>query len=454
MQHRAFSATIPTSPQRRLGGPAAPLSEELVVPNVVAMILAGGRVDELSVLTLHRPKSAVPFGGMYRVIDFPLSNLMHSAIEQVGILSQYRSYSLIHHIGVGASWDLIGRNRGATILPPQKGVSDTDWYRGTADAVYQNLEFLDQHDPDLVLVLSGDHIYRMDYQPMIELHLREKADATIGFVPVAREQAGRFGLGKIDGEGEEGGRLLDYVEKPEKPEYTWASMTVYLFRSELLIRVVSENARKGTSWEFGRDIIPELIRSSRVFAYRHHGYWGYTRTVDEYWRCNMDLLGENPAIPIEEWDVRTNLDNAGLRDRGPAHFHEGSTVTDSRISSGCRISGTVSHSILFPGCCVAKGAVVRDSILFSGVQVEKGAVLDRVVCDERARIERGAHVGCGDDLTPNRAQPDLLRSGINLVGKKAVVPAGLRIERNCIVGPNTARHHFSADRIRSGDLVS
>lgn len=422
---------------------------------VLAMILAGGRVDELSVLTLERPKSALPFGGMYRVIDFALSNLMHSEIERVGILSQYRSSSLIHHVGIGASWDLVGRDRGATLLSPQKGHADTDWYRGTADAVYQNLEFMDQHQPDLVLILSGDHVYHMNYRGLIRYHQEKKADMTAAFIEVPRDQAHRFGIGTIDEEdGATGGRLLEYAEKTEAPSGNWASMTVYLFRPDLLARLVAENARRGSSWEFGRDIIPAMLGRHRVYGFRHRGYWAYGRTIEEYWRAHMDLVGENPRVDLDEWQVRTNLDDRHLRDRPPSLFLPGARVSDSRVSAGCVVGGEVVRSILSPGCRIAEGASVRDSILFPEVKVGPGARLDRVIVDEKAVIEGNVRIGAGDDLTPNRSFPDLLSSGITLVGKKAHVPQGIRIGRNCVVGPRFSPEHFHRQSYASGELIT
>ncbi len=239
----------------------------------LAMILAGGRVDELSVLTLYRPKSALPFGGMYRVIDFPLSNLMHSGIERIGILSQYRSDSLITHIGSGRSWDMVGSQRGVHLLPPMKGTVSSDWYRGTADAVYQNKEFVYRHNPDYVLILSGDHVYKMDYAEMIAFHEEVKADVTVAFVNAEGDGLDRFGQGVIEDGHSKGGRLLRYVEKPSQPLSSWASMTIYLFSLSALQYVLDEMMKPPATEHFGRDILPVLLEKKRVFGYKFHGAW-------------------------------------------------------------------------------------------------------------------------------------------------------------------------------------
>ncbi|MBE0584995.1 MAG: glucose-1-phosphate adenylyltransferase, partial [Desulfofustis sp.] len=288
-------------------------------PTTLAMILAGGRADELNVLTYYRPKAAVPFGGFARVIDFPLSNLMNSGIERTAILSQYRSYSLINHIGTGAAWDMIGRFRGVSILPPFIDSEQNDWYRGSADAVFRNLDFVKYHKPEEILILSGDHIYQMDYREVIAYHHEKKADLTVVCKRVERKRASRFGMAAIDDEdGERGGRLINYQEKTENPEGEWSSLTVLCFKPEVLYQALVEN-QADTSYEFGRDIIPRLMHQDRkIYGYKFNGYWGYTRTVQEYWNANMDLLGDEPLIDMEGWGVRTNLEHRGVRDFQPA----------------------------------------------------------------------------------------------------------------------------------------
>jgi len=255
----------------------------------LALILAGGRVDELSVLTLYRPKSALPFGGLFRVIDFPLSNLLHSGIERIGILSQYRSDSIINHIGSGAGWDMIGSQRGITMLPPMKGTQSSDWYKGTADAVFQNRDYVMRYDPDYVLILSGDHVYSMDYQKMIAFHERMEADVTCAFVEVPEDGKERYGQGLISGDDPEGGRLTRYVEKPSESISAWASMTIYLFNRDALRYIMDEMMRPPSTEHFGRDILPVLIDKKKVCGYKFRGPWAYTapsmNTIRRAWIC-------------------------------------------------------------------------------------------------------------------------------------------------------------------------
>ncbi|WP_309474788.1 glucose-1-phosphate adenylyltransferase family protein [Dissulfurirhabdus thermomarina] len=407
---------------------------------VLAMVLAGGRVDELGVLTHRRPKSTVPFGGLYRVIDFPLSNIMHSGIERVGVLGQYRSASLISHIGDGASWDLAGRRRGIALLPPFQGLHAWDWYRGTANAVHQNLDFIAAHDPDLVLVLSGDHVYRMDYGELVAFHREAGADMTAAFVEVPPGEASRFGLGRIGGSDPRGGPLEAYREKPARPISNWASMTIYLFRREVLEAVLDENA-KASSHEFGRDILPGMIGRYRVFGYRHAGYWGYLRTLEEYWRANMALLGPEPAPPLEDWEVRTNLQHERIAERGPAFLGPGAEVASAVLHNGVRVEGRVEGSVLFPGVHVEKGAIVRDSILFFDVRVGEGARLERVIADKAAVFGPGSVAGrTGGALT--------------VVGARARIPKGCRVGAGCEVHPQAAEQDFPGPEVADAAVVA
>ena len=404
------------------------------------MVLAGGRVDELGVLTHSRPKSAVPFGGFARVIDFALSNLLHSGIERVAILSQYRSYSLINHIGTGASWDMVGRNRGISILPPFKDYSNPHWYRGTADAVFQNLDFIRHLNPSVVLILSGDHIYHMDYRRMIRFHRESDADLTAAFVEVPIESASRFGVADIEGEDAVGGRVLDYQEKPENPKYNRASLTVFCFRPSVLETVLAKNQEAG-SYEFGRDIIPMMLQENyKVFGYNFRGYWGYTRTIDEYWRTSMDLLGPEPKIDMEAWGLRTNLHHRNIANRQPVKIGPQGRLVNSLAYDGCVIEGTVRDSILFPGVHVHAGAEINGSIVMFDNIVHPGAVLNRVVSDVDSVYNRGASVGAAD-------------GPVTVIGSSNVIPAGLAIGGGCSVAPSLPANAWPENNLQDGGTL-
>ncbi len=380
-----------------------------------ALILAGGRVDELGALTLQRPKSAVPFGGLYRIIDFPLSNLMHSDIENVGILSQYRSDSLINHIGSGASWDMYGSQRGVTFLPPMKGTKSSDWYKGTADAVYQNLDYLFQNPTDYVLILSGDHVYKMDYQQLIRFHQRLSADLTISFVQAPANGLSRFGQGLIDDQDDEGGRVVQYAEKPEKPLSDWVSMTAYLFSYNTLKEIMQNIGDFAAQEHFGRDIFPSLVKQKRVCGYKFRGYWAYTRTIEEYWKANMQLLQDSSPLNPGKWQVRTNWMNQGIHDLAPTLLGRNANVNASICHNGCVIDGHVEHSVLFPGVNIEKGALVRDSILMYNTMVSKGSQIEQTITDIDVRIGERARIGHDNDSTQRENNITVLARNCNIV---------------------------------------
>ena len=410
----------------------------------VALILAGGRVDELSVLTLYRPKAAVPFGGMYRVIDFALSNLFHSGIDRVGVLSQFRSDTLINHIGSGIAWDMVGSTRGITLLPPMKGTRSSDWYTGTADAVYQNIDFIKAHHPDHVLILSGDHVYKMDYQDMIQYHEQVGADVTLAFVKVTETGAERFGQAVIEDHDEHGGRVLRYVEKPSQLISPWASMTIYLFSMEALLFILEHMMNPPQTEHFGRDIFPVLLQQKKVYGYKFQGTWAYTRTIPEYWQANMSLLMPNPAIDLEKWQVRTNLENQRVRDRAPTLHGSKGEVYNSLIHTGCRINGTVKNSILFSGVTVEEGAIVEDSILIYNTTIEKNAHLQNVITDSEVIAGRGSHVGRIRSEGRNLAYPDIVSTGTTLIGRGTRIPPGIEIGHSCIIYPDKKESDFES----------
>jgi glucose-1-phosphate adenylyltransferase len=415
---------------------------------IVSMVLAGGRVDELLVLTAKRPKSALPMWGMYRIIDFVLSNLMRAGIEVVGVLSQYRPHSLITHLSNGEPWDYVGRSRVLRILSPFKGAEDSDWYRGTADALYQNLNFIERYAPELVLVASGDHVYTMDYRPMLKQHQATGADLTMAFKRVPRDQAHLYGTAVLDGSG----RVTTYQEKAKHPEGDLASLTVYIFNTGCLVERLKQNAREGKSFQIYSEIIPRMVEEkARVFGWVFDGYWQYARTLDTYYAANLDILGTDaPDLPA--WSVRSNLNPGTMGDPTPALFRPTATVGASLVSSDAAIEGTVEHSVLSPGVVVERGAIVRDSVIMHRCRIEEGAIVDRVILDKDVRVGKGARVGDGE-VIPNRLHPQTLSAGVTVVGKAASIPAGLRIGRNCIVCPDMRDSDFPRTEIPSGDAV-
>ncbi len=385
---------------------------------ILAMILAGGRVDELGSLTSYRPKSVVPFGGMYRVIDFPLSNLLHSGITRVGVLGQYHSASLIRHIGNGAAWDLVGRNRGAFFLPPFKGEKNQNWYSGTADAIAQNIYFIKENSPDLVLILSGDHVYKMNYQELVNYHRAHHADLTAVFKTTATNHTSRFGQGLFAEEDESGGRIIDYREKPTKQLSSWVSLTIYLFNTDVLLNVLNATYKE-KDYHIGKDIIPTMLKNYNVYGYKFKGYWGYTQTVDEYWQTNMDILDKPDELPLRNWQIRTNLEHRNLRDRVPIQVGNQAEISNSLINSGCIVNGKVEHSILFPGVQIESGAEVKDSIVMFDSKIGKNAKINHTIVNTDLYIDENSTIGFGKTIIRKEFLLETI-GGIHVVSKKRV----------------------------------
>jgi glucose-1-phosphate adenylyltransferase len=415
-----------------------------VSTEVLTLILAGGEGERLSILSQVRAKPGVPFGGKYRIIDFALSNAVNSGLTDVGILTQYAPRSLMDHIGVGRPWDLDRSRGGVALLQPFIGRGrPADWYRGTADAVLQNLDFIQDRNPELVLVLAGDHVYKMDYRPFIDLHRDRNAEVTCAVRTVPIEEAHRFGILDVDSTG----RVTDFIEKPARPPSNLVSMGVYVFSWPLLAELLSADRP-----DFGRDILPWMVaQGRRVFAYEFGGYWQDVGTVESYWRTSLDLLGDRPGIELNDlgWLVYTKSE-----ERPPARLGPDARVSRSMVSHGCVVDGTVEGSVLSPGVRVAAGATVRDSIVMFDAVIEEGALLERAIVDKEARVGRDARVGVGDDLTVNREEPERLTAGITLVGKRARVPQGIEIGRNCRIDPGVVERDFAgASRVASGETI-
>ncbi len=415
----------------------------------IAMILAGGQGDRLSVLSEERAKPAVIFGGRYRIIDFTLSNCVNSGITRVGVVTQYRPRSLNDHIGIGRPWDLDRSGGGVSLLQPYLGGAASDWYRGTADAIYQNLYFVEESRAELVLILAGDHVYKMPYDDLIAYHKTNGADLTIPVSGVAWEEAGRFGTLFLDSDQ----RVTAFDEKPAKPRSNLISMGIYLFNKDVLIRALNNDAERADSeHDFGHDIVPALVAdpAMKVYGSRFTGYWRDVGTIESYYQANMDLLEDLPEFDLYEPDTRIRT---RVNEYPPAKIGRHAEISRSLLDRGCIINGWVEHSVLSPGVYVEEGAVVRDSIIFDDTHIEAGAIIDRSIVDKEVIVGRDGQVGYGEDWSANKERPDIVHCGITIVGKRAKLPPGIRLGRNCVIGPGVVVEASPGEYIPSGTTI-
>jgi glucose-1-phosphate adenylyltransferase len=414
------------------------------VKRTMALILAGGEGERLSILSSVRAKPAVPFGGKYRIIDFALSNCVNSDIDDVLVLTQYNPRSLNDHIGLGRPWDLDRNNRGVRLLQPYIARGRVaEWYRGTADAVLRNLRVIEESDADTIVILAGDHVYKMDYQPFVTAHRRHRADVTVAVRRVPLADASRMGILAMD----DGDRVVEWQEKPKQPKSDLASMGVYVFSKRALRRWLDDSRT-----DFGAHVIPAMLDGgARVFGYRFSGYWQDVGTIQSYWEANMDLLTDHPELDLydKEWLIHTRSE-----ERAPAKVGPTAQIHRSLISHGCIIDGTVVNSVLSPGVRVDVGAVVRDSIVMFDSVIRAGAVVDRAILDKEVVVGQGAIVGEGPyDAPPNKQEPGRLNTGITVVGKHAVIPRGARLGRNVKINGDVRSGDFTSRVVRSGDSI-
>jgi glucose-1-phosphate adenylyltransferase len=405
---------------------------------VLAVIMAGGAGTRLSVLSEERSKPAVPFAGKYRIIDFTLSNCVNSGIFDVDILTQYRPHSLNEHIGVGKPWDLDRASGGVRLLQPYQGRTSQSWYGGTADAVYQNLDYICERRPNHVVILAGDHIYKMDYRGMLAFHHERKADLTIGVMHVPLEETNRFGIMSVDADG----RIIAFYEKPPaRDKGTLASMGIYVFNTAALAERLTTGARQHADLDFGKHVIPDMIGDARVFAYAFEGYWVDVGTIASYWETTLALLEPDPRLNLYDpnWIIHTRS-----TEMPPAKLGPQGRVGRALVSNGCVIRGQVEHSVLSPGVHVAPGAVVRDSVVMNDTWIGEDAVLDRVIVDKQVVVGAGCRLGTGDDMRPNELEPGKLTTGITVVGKGARIPAGTRVGRNVVIQTRADDAAFAA----------
>lgn len=372
----------------------------------VAMLLAGGQGSRLYTLTEQTAKPAVQFGGKYRIIDFPMSNCVNSGIYTVGVLTQYQPLVLNEYIGNGEPWDLDRVASGVRVLPPYQGSNGADWYKGTANAIYQNLNFIDRYDPDYVLILSGDHIYKMDYSKMLKQHKETGADCTIAVLDVPLDQASRFGIMNTD----EDNRILEFEEKPPHPKSTKASMGIYIFNRALLAEyLIRDEADPNSSKDFGKNVIPAMLNDGRrMFAYAFEGYWKDVGTIGSLWEANMDLLGSDPAFRLHDSEWRIYFRN----NAEPPHLiGDFARVTNSLITEGCEIQGVVENCVLSAGVKVARGAYVKDSVIMSNVTIGEGATVNYSIIDSDTEIGAGSVIGRTKSTPENIA---LVGSGLSI----------------------------------------
>lgn len=377
---------------------------------VVAMLLAGGQGSRLGVLTRKIAKPAVPFGGKYRIIDFPLSNCVNSGIEAVGILTQYQPLVLNEYIGNGQPWDLDGMHSGVNCLSPYQAVDGADWYSGTANAIFQNINYIDRYDPEYVVVLSGDHIYKMDYNKMLEYHKEKNAACTIAVIDVPLEEASRFGILNTHEDGE----IYEFNEKPEKPKSTHASMGIYIFSyKELRKYLIEDDENKNSSHDFGKDVLPAMLNAGeRMFAYPFEGYWKDVGTIDSLWEANMDLLDPNVTLDLKDIYSRNPM--------MPPHFvSNDAVIQNSLVADGCNVYGNLEFSILFSGVTIGKGATINSSIIMPGAVIEEGATVQFAIIAENTVVRKNAVVGAKPEDCANRDE-----WGIAVVGENSVIDEG------------------------------
>ncbi len=406
-----------------------------------AMIMAGGGSPGLSVLTEVSADASVEFAGKYRLIDFPLSNCVNSDIYNVAVLTQYRPQSLNTHIGTGTPWDLDLNQGGVHLLQPYRGGAYGDWQKGTADAVRRNLDFVMAQTEEYVLILSGDHIYSMDYRPLIKAHIANKADLTICVRNVNSFDTHRYGMLLVSNDGQ----VYGYEEKPKRSRSCLANMGIYVFSKEFLVKVLTEHDFN----DFGRDLIPYVISNHcRVFSYHFPGYWADVGNIQSYWEANMSLLAEDPALDLYDagWVVHTRS-----MERAPVRVGAKAKIADNILSNGCQVDGDVSHSVISSGVVIEEGAVVRDSILLRNVHIASGCVVDRAIIDHDTVLEAGCQVGVGDDIIPNAELPSILNTGLTVIGQCRRLAAGTVVGRSVIIHP---AHGVQAAPEVSGEIAS
>lgn len=418
----------------------------MIKKEMIAMLLAGGQGSRLGVLTEKVAKPAVAFGGKYRIIDFPLSNCINSGIDTVGVLTQYQPLRLNTHIGIGIPWDLDRNEGGVTVLPPYEKSSNSEWYTGTANAIYQNLDYMEQYNPDYVLILSGDHIYKMDYEVMLDFHKANKADITIACMPVPIEEASRFGIMVTD----ETSRITEFEEKPEKPSSNLASMGIYIFTWSVLKEALIA-LKDQSNCDFGKHILPYCKeRNQRLYAYEYNGYWKDVGTLGSYWEANMELIDIIPEFNLYEefWRIYTKGDIIP-----PQYISRDAVIDRCLIGEGAEIYGEVRNSVIGPNVIIGKGSVVRDSIIMRNSVIGENVVMDKAIIAEDVAIGNHVVLGYGEEV-PNVLKPAVYSFGIATIGEKSVIPDNVKIGKNTAISGVTTLADYPDGMLPGGQVIA
>lgn len=417
----------------------------MIKKEMIAMLLAGGQGSRLGVLTSDVAKPAVAFGGKYRIIDFPLSNCINSGIDTVGVLTQYQPLRLNTHIGIGIPWDLDRNNGGVTVLPPYERSNNSEWYTGTANAIYQNLRYMESYNPEYVLILSGDHIYKMDYEVMLDFHKANNADVTIATMPVPLEEASRFGIVIAD----ENKKIMDFEEKPKEPRSNLASMGIYIFSWKVLRDALIE-LKDQQSCDFGKHIIPYCFeKQKRLFAYEFNGYWKDVGTLGSYWEANMELIDLIPEFNLYEeyWKIYTKCDTIE-----PQYIAPGAHVERCIIGEASEIHGEVINSVIGPNVYIGEETVVRDSIIMKDTSIGKNVTIDKSIIAENCRIEDGVTLGIGEEAS-NKLNESVYSFGLVTIGDDSVIPENVSVGKNTAISGVTEREDYPDGILASGEVI-
>ena len=417
----------------------------MIKKEMIAMLLAGGQGSRLGVLTAKVAKPAVSFGGKYRIIDFPLSNCINSGIDTVGVLTQYQHLRLNSHIGIGIPWDLDRNVGGVTVLPPYEKSTNSEWYTGTANAIYQNLEYMEQYHPEYVLILSGDHIYKMDYKIMLDYHKANNADITIAAMPVPMEEASRFGIVVTDDDN----RITEFEEKPANPKSNLASMGIYIFKwsvlKDALIKLKDQN-----ECDFGKHVIPYCFNNNkRIFAYEYNSYWKDVGTLSSYWEANMELIDIIPVFNLYEefWKIYTRTDTIP-----PQYVADNTFIEKSIVGDGTEVYGRIYNSVIGSGVTIEEGAVVRDSIVMNNTVIGKNTIVNKSIIAEEVVVGNNVELGVGEEV-PNVKLPKIYNSGLVTIGECSVIPDGVRVGKNTAISGVTTNEDYPDGLLPSGGII-